>query len=289
MRPFDFVPVKSAAEAIELLEQYGAEDAHVLAGGTALILMMKQDLVQPRILVGLREISDLQGVRARPDGGIEVGALTTLRQAEYSPDVRRYSAALAQAFGDVATVRIRNQATVGGNLAHADPAQDPPPMLMALGAEVVVSGPRGDHSVPLSEFFVDYYEATLSGDEIVVAVRLPPPAPRARASYFKFLPRTQDDYATVAVGVWLDLDEEDTCVDLRIGLGAAAMTPLRATAVENALRGQRLTGSLIDDAAELVRDEVDPIDDIRGTVEYKREMARVWVARALRGLLNHAD
>lgn len=286
MRTFDLVPAGSVTEAIELLERHGGDDVHLLAGGTALILMMKQELVQPRVLVGLRDIDALHGVRTMPDGGIEIGALTTHRQAERSPDVQGYSAALAQAFAQVATVRIRNQATVGGNLAHADPAQDPPPMLMALGAEVLVSGSRGERRVPIDDLFVDYYETTLSYDEVIVAVRLPPRNPRARTTYVKFLPRTEDDYATVAVGAWVDLDDEGTCVDLRVALGAAAMTPIRAAAVEAALRGRRLSPALVEEAAELVRDEVDPIEDIRGSAAYKREMARVWVARAIRELLD---
>jgi aerobic carbon-monoxide dehydrogenase medium subunit len=284
MKPFDFVSASSVPEAIDLLAEHGA-DAHLLAGGTALMLMMKQDLVQPKVLVGLNRIEGLRGIRSLPGGGLEIGALTTHRQAERSELVRAHASSLADAFGHVATVRIRNQATLGGNLVHADPAQDPPPMLMALGASVEVSGLDGDRTIPLDELFVDYYETSLADEEVVRAVRLPALPVSSRSRYLKFLPRTQDDYATVSVAAWLDLASDGRCSDVRLALGAAGPTPLRLTATENALRGQRLSGGIVEEAADLVRDEVDPIDDIRGSADYKREMARIWVGRVLHDLL----
>jgi carbon-monoxide dehydrogenase medium subunit len=285
MRTFDYRPAGSVAEAIGLLQEHGS-DAHLLAGGTALILMMKQELVQPEVLIGIRDIEELRGIRELPDGAIEIGALTTHRQAEHSPIVQRHAPALAEAFGHVATVRIRNQATLGGNIAHADPAQDPPAMLMALGASALVTGPDGDRSIPFDELFLDYYETALADEEVLRSVRVPAMPAGSRARYVKFLPRTQDDYATVAVAAWMQLTDDGVCSDLRLALGAAAPTPVRAVAVEEALRGQRLTDALIEDAAELVRDEVDPIDDVRGSADYKREMARVWVGRVLHDLLD---
>ena len=284
MKPFDFVPAGSVGEAIQLLQQHGG-DAHLLAGGTSLILMMKQDLVQPEVLIGIRGIAELEGIRALDDGGIEIGALTTHRQAEHSDLVRRHAAALAEAFGHVATVRIRNQATVGGNIVHADPAQDPPSMLLALDAVARVTGPNGDRNIPFDELFLDYFETARDEDEVLLGIRLPALPVDSRSCYVKFLPRTQDDYATVAVAARLQLDDDGTCRDARVALGAAAPVPLRAKAVEEALRGQQLTPQLIEEAAELVRDEVDPIDDVRGSADYKREMSRVWVARALTSLI----
>jgi len=283
VRSFDFVAAGSVPEAIGLLTEHGA-DAHLLAGGTALMLMMKQDLMQPKVLIGLNQIDELRGIRSLPDGGLEIGAMTTHRQAEQSDLVRAHAPSLAEAFGHVATIRIRNQATLGGNLVHADPAQDPPPMLMALGAAVEVTGPGGDRTIPLDELFVDYYETSLADEEVVRLVRLPPLPLTSRSRYLKFLPRTQDDYATVSVAAWLDLADDGTLRDLRLALGAAGSTPLRMTATEDALRGHRLSGDLIDEAGDLVSDEVDPIDDIRGSADYKREMSRVWVGRVLRDL-----
>ena len=288
MNSFDYHAPSSLAETFELLAKYG-EDAQMMAGGTALVLLLQQGLVQPGHVIGLRGVAELRsGVRRLDGGGLQIGALTTHRQAENSSDVQAYCAALADTFSRVATVRIRNQATVGGNLAHADPAQDPPPMLMALGGSARVASSSGSRSIPLDEFFVDYFETALQPGEVLLAVDLPPLPTGTRVTYKKFLPRTQDDYATVSVAAALRVGDGARCAEVRIALGAAATTPVRARKVEDALRGQQLTPDSIKEAAALVRDEVDPLDDLRGSAAYKREMARVWTQRALIELLNGA-
>jgi carbon-monoxide dehydrogenase medium subunit len=289
---FDYHAPTSLAETFELLATYG-EDAQLMAGGTALVLLLQQGLVQPGHVVGLRDVAELQSrTRRLDDGGLQIRALTTHRQAERASAVSDYCPALADTFSRVATVRIRNQATVGGNLAHADPAQDPPPMLMALGGAAIVASAAGSRAIPLDEFFVDYFETALQPGEVLVAVDLPPLAAGTRVTYKKFLPRTQDDYATVSVAVALRVSKnknsDAVCSGIRIALGAAATTPVRARRVEDALRGQQLTPELIKDAAALVRDEVDPLDDLRGSAGYKREMARVWTQRAVQELLDGA-
>jgi carbon-monoxide dehydrogenase medium subunit len=281
---FDFHAPTSLPETFDLLQQYG-EDAHLMAGGTALVLLLNQGLVQPGHVVSLKGIADLQGVRRLDDGGLQLRALTTHRQAERSADVQAFCPALAETFNHVATVRIRNQATIGGNLAHADPAQDPPPMLIALGAEAVVAGKDGERRVALDEFFVDYFETALQPGEVLVSVELPALAAGTRATYKKFLPRTQDDYATVSVAATLRMGADGQCEDVRVALGSAATTPVRARAVEAALRGNRIDARTVEEASALVRDEVDPLDDLRGSAGYKREMARVWTKRALLELL----
>ncbi len=288
MNSFDYHAPGSLAETFDLLATYG-EDAQLMAGGTALVLLLQQGLVQPGHVVGLRDVAELQGgARRTDDGGLQIRALTTHRQAERAADVQAFCPALADTFPRVATVRIRNQATVGGNLAHADPAQDPPPMLMALGGSAVVASAAGQRTIPLDEFFIDYFETALQQGEVLVAVDLPPLAAGTRVTYKKFLPRTQDDYATVSVAAAMRVGEDARCEEIRIALGAAATTPVRARRVEEALRGQRLTRDRITDAAALVREEVDPLDDLRGSAGYKREMARVWTQRALHELLDGA-
>jgi aerobic carbon-monoxide dehydrogenase medium subunit len=282
---FDYHAPASLEETFDLLATYG-DDAHLMAGGTALVLLLQQGLVQPGHVVGLRKVSDLNGIRRMDSGGLEIGALATHRQAEKSPEVQAYCPALAENFARVATIRIRNQGTVGGNLAHADPAQDPPPMLIALGAQAVVTSKEGQRRIPLDEFFVDYFETALKPGEVLVSVELPPLPAGTRVTYKKFLPRTQDDYATVSVAAVLRLGADSTCEDVRVALGAAATTPVHARKVEQALRGQRLDAQKITEAAALVRDEVDPLDDLRGSAGYKREMARVWTQRALQELLS---
>jgi aerobic carbon-monoxide dehydrogenase medium subunit len=287
MNSFDYHAPASLEETYELLGRYG-EDAHLMAGGTALVLLLQQGLVQPGHVVGLSKIAELRGIRRLDNEGLEIRALTTHRQAERSAEVQAYCPALAENFARVATIRIRNQGTVGGNLAHADPAQDPPPMLIVLGGQAVVASRDGQRRVPLDEFFVDYFETALQPGEVLVSVELPPLPAGTRVTYKKFLPRTQDDYATVSVAAALRVGADFACEEVRVALGAAATTPVRARNVETALRGQRLTPAAIEDAAALVRDEVDPLDDLRGSAAYKREMARVWTKRALQELFSSA-
>jgi carbon-monoxide dehydrogenase medium subunit len=285
VNPFDYHAPTSLQETFDLLDTYG-DDAHLMAGGTALVLLLQQGLVQPGHVVGLRKVAELQGIRRLGAGGLQIRSMVTHRQAETAPEVSSYCQALADNFTRVATIRIRNQGTVGGNLAHADPAQDPPPMLIALGAEAVVTSRQGQRRVPLDEFFVDYFETAIRPGEVLEAIDLPPLAAGTRVTYKKFLPRTQDDYATVSVAAALRVGPDRTCQDVRVALGAAATTPVHARGVEDALRGQRLDAQTIKDAAALVRDEVDPLDDLRGSAAYKREMARVWTQRALQELLD---
>jgi carbon-monoxide dehydrogenase medium subunit len=282
---FDYHAPTSLEETFDLLSTYG-EDAHLMAGGTALVLLLQQGLVQPGHVVGLQKVGELHGIRRRDDGGLQIRAMATHRQAEKSPDVQAYCPALVENFSHVATIRIRNQGTVGGNLAHADPAQDPPPMLIALDGQAVIASRQGERRVALDEFFVDYFETTLQPGEVLASIDLPPLPAGTRVTYKKFLPRTQDDYATVAVAAALRVGADATCEDVRVALGAAGTTPIHARTVEQALRGQRLDSQKIKDAAALVRDEVDPLDDLRGSAAYKREMARVWTQRALQELLD---
>ncbi len=277
---FDYVVPGSLAEASDLLAR-GGPDAHALAGGTALVLMYKQGLLRPEKVVGLGRLAELRGVRRLEDGGLWLGAMTTLRAIETHPEVAAHSPALALAFASVATVRIRNQATLGGNLAHADPAQDPPPMLMALDATVEIARGLTRRTLPLGELFRDIFETALVPGELIVGIRLPPLAPRERATYLKFLPRTEDDYATVSVAVRLAVAEDGRCSDARVCLGSVGSTPVRARAVERALVGHALTDHAISDAAALVAQEIDPLGDARGSAAYKREVAAVCTRRAI--------
>ena len=282
MSSFEYLAPNSVAEASALLA--GREDATPIAGGTALVLLMHHELVRPSRVVSLRGVRELRGVALEDDGVLRIGAMTSLRDAERSPLVRAHCAALADAFAAVATVRIRNQATVGGALAHADPAQDPPVMLTALDAEVVVAGAEPARR-SLDGFFRDVFTTALSAGELLTAVRVPPLPSGGRAAYLKFLPRTQDDYATVSVGAMAARDASGRVTHLRVALGAAGPTVVRARAVESALLGSRVDAATLREAAALVRDQIDPFDDARGTASYKREMARVWTERALHAVL----
>jgi carbon-monoxide dehydrogenase medium subunit len=280
MNPFAYHTPETPEEALALLHEHGSE-AKLMAGGTALVIMMKQRLVMPETLVSLhrlRGLSDVQEV----NGTLHLGALLTHRAAETSPLLRARLPVLAETYRHVATLRIRNVATVGGALAHADPNQDPPVTLLALDARVQLASVAGSREVALESFFTDYYETVLRPDELLTAIRVPIPPPSTGSAYVKFLPRTADDYATVGIAATVRLDPATgTCQDCRIALGSLGSTPLRAQQAEGVVRGQRLTPELLREAGAVAQQQTDPISDTRGSAEYKRAMAGVFVRRAL--------
>ena len=277
---YDYHEPAGIDEATRLLATHGS-DAVLLAGGTAFAILYRGGLIRPGHVVGLRRCADLRGIRVDARG-LWIGALATHREVERSAAVRAHHPAIAETFSRIATVRIRHQATVGGNLAHADPAQDPPPILIAFDASVTVAGPGGARrDIRVDELFVDHLETSLEEGELITGVSIPPVAAGTRATYQKFLPRSQDDYATVAVAAALRLDADGTVASARVALGGVGPTPIRARAVEGAIEGQRPTRALLSDAATLVRDAIEPLTDARGSAEYKKDMAVVWTRRAL--------
>jgi len=277
---FEYRAPRGLDEALAVLREHG-EDARVVAGGTALVTMMRQHLVRPGCLVSLRDVQGLNRIEAT-NGALRLGALVTHREAEVSPLVRERLPVLAETFRRVATVRIRHMATIGGALAHADPNQDPPVTLLALGARVEIRGARGHRELPLGEFFRDYYETALEPGELVTAVTVPLLPVASGATFLKFLPRTADDYATVAVAAIVTLEPDgERCREARIALGSVGVTPLRVGAAEVLLAGERLGESLLRAAGEAVKGQVDPLTDHRGSAAYKREMTGVMVGRAL--------
>jgi carbon-monoxide dehydrogenase medium subunit len=244
---------------------------------------MKQSLVDADHLISLARVPGLDGIRNESDG-LHIGALTRHRDVETSPVVKQHAALLADVYRHVATVRIRNVATVGGGIAHADPAQDPPPGLIALDARIKLVSKSGERTLPITDVFQDYYETAIRPDELLAEVIVPPVASAAKTVYLKFLPRTADDYATVAVAARGEV-QNGTVRNLRVALGAAGPTPVHATAVEQALEGQQATAENIRRAAAAVADQVDPLDDFRGSSDYKRDMAVVFTRRALERIL----
>jgi carbon-monoxide dehydrogenase medium subunit len=280
MIPFEYRTPKNLKEVHANLKEFGS-DAKLIAGGTALVIMMKQRLVRPSCLVALRSVRGLNGIEVK-DGGLSIGGLATHRSVESSSLVRRRLPMLAETYHHVATLRIRNMATVGGGLAHADPNQDPPPSLIALGATVKATSANGNRVIPLDSFFKDYYETVLNPDEIITEVFVPKIAPNSGAAYLKFLPRTADDCATVSAAAVLTLDKtKKSIADVRIALGSVGVTPVRATAAEAVLRGQPLKAEAFAEAGEKAKEAVDPVSDFRGSAAYKKDMAAVFVRRAL--------
>jgi carbon-monoxide dehydrogenase medium subunit len=339
MHRFDWLEPRSLEEVHAALREHG-DDAKLMAGGSALMLLMRQGLVQPSVIVSLRHVPGLDQIEAVSPvsggatrdtasvaggvGGVRIGALCTHRRVETHPLVRERFPALHETLERVATIRIRNMATLGGNLTHADPAQDPPPTLIALGATLHLAGPDGARTVPVDEFFTDYYETALEPGEVLTHLEVPAPSAALKANgsgggryvqaFSKFLPRSVDDYATVAVAVSLAVEGPPgppmlggegrsgsgagsppalgglggyRCVDARIGLGSVAPTPVRARAAEDVLRGQELTDAVLREAGEAAAAACDPLPDVRGSAAYKREMVKVWLRRTVQRAVSY--
>jgi carbon-monoxide dehydrogenase medium subunit len=282
VKDFAFETPTSLDEALEMLETYG-EDARPMAGGTALVNFLKQGLIAAEHVVSLERIPGMARIGVEPDG-LHIGALARHRDVETSQAVKDHAPLLAEVYRRVATVRIRNMATVGGGLAHADPAQDPPLGLLALDASVRLVSRGGERIVRVRDLFTDYYETVIQPAELLTEVIVPPQPSAARATYLKFLPRTEDDYATVAVAALAEVDD-GKCRRLRVAIGAAGPTPIRAITAENALQGKAISSAAIEAAADAVAEVVDPLDDFRGPADYKREMAAVFTRRALTHVL----
>ena len=271
-------------EAVTALTEYG-DESKVIAGGTAVVLMLQQKLIAPAVLVSLGRLEGADFIR-REEDGLHIGALATLRDAERSPVIWQFCPALAHAFGVVGNVRVRNQATVGGNLAEADYASDPPAMLLALDARVKTLSLQGSREIPLRDFFLGFYTTALDSTEILTEIVVPNLSPNARATYLKYTSRSAEDRPCVGVAAVLDMDEDGCCRDLRVGIGAATETPQRLFEVEAQVQGEYLTDEIIQSVAEAYAQELEPLEDQRGSAWYRREMIRVFVRRALEEVRN---
>jgi carbon-monoxide dehydrogenase medium subunit len=285
MRDFFFHAPGSLKESLSLLDEHG-DDARLMSGGTAMMLIMKQSLLEANHVVSLHRVPGLDYIN-RDNGMLRIGALTKHRSVETSSDVKAANPLLAEVYSRIATIRIRNVGTVGGGLAHSDPAQDPQPALLALGASVKITSGKGEREIALSDFLVDYYETALEPGEVITELIVPDVPDGAKGVYIKYLPRTADDYPTVGVAA-IGVVKEGVCEDVRLGLGALAPTALRATSVEDALKGKQVNAQVVRQAAEAVAELVDPLDDPRGSAEYKRDMSVVFARRALEQALGLA-
>jgi carbon-monoxide dehydrogenase medium subunit len=274
----DLVRPSSLQEATELLRLFG-DGAKVVGGSTAMTIMLRQKLIAPDELVPIGHLTGLGGIEVS-DGAVRIGALVTHRQVELDPDVNASIPVLAQTFGSVANVRIRNAATVGGVLAEADYASDPPGVLLGLDATVHCVSPDGARVIPIGELFRSFYETTLSHDEIITAVEVPLPAPATSSVYNKYVSRAAEDRP--CVGVFASAHRVDSGFDrVRVVVGAAAETPYRAPEVEALADGTTLDDAVIARVADAYAEGIDALEDMRGTAWYRREMVRVWVTRSL--------
>lgn len=275
---FDYAAPTTLDDAIAALAD-GGEDAKILSGGQSLIPLLKMRLASPKLLVDINRIGDLEYIR-RDNGIVRIGALARESMLESSAEVRQSLPLLADAAAVIADPLVRNLATVCGNIAHGDPANDHPAAMLALRADVVVRGVGGERVIPIDDFFTGLFETALAADEIVTELRVPV-RPRAGGAYQK-LERKVGDFATAGVAVQLALGEDGSCEYAGIGLTNVGFQPIRAGRAEERLRGERVGDALIEEAADLAAGAAQPLDDHRGSADYKRDLVRVLCARALR-------
>jgi carbon-monoxide dehydrogenase medium subunit len=270
----------SLQEASRLLKENGA-GGRFLAGGTDLVIAMKEKGLVPKYIVDLKRIPGLAGIRENGDGSITIGALTTMREVETSPLIKKKYPFLAQSAGEVGSIQIRHRATVGGNMANATPSADVAPSLIALNARAKIAGSSGERTLALDGFFRGPGQTVMSADEILTEIMIPRTA-RLVGEYIKFSPREMMDLAYVGIAVAYELGEKDRqCAGVRIVLGAVAPTPIRATKAEATLEGQLLTEALAEKAGSIAAEESRPISDVRSSADYRRAMVGAMTKRAI--------
>lgn len=275
---FDYHSPTTLDEAIGLLDRFG-DDAKILAGGQSLIPAMRFRLAAPETLIDIHRLAGLEYLREQ-DGELRIGALTRESALEDSDLVRRRYPLLADAAAVIADPLVRNQATVGGNLAHADPANDHPAVMLAYGATVVARGPDGERSIAIDDFFTDLFETSLAENEILTEIRVPAPGPESGGAYLK-VERKVGDYAVSAVAAQLQMDG-DVLRSVRVGLTNVNPVPMRAAGAERELAGKAPSEEVLEAAGRAAAEECEPSPDLRGSVEYKRDLTRVLLKRAVR-------
>ena len=283
---FDYHAPKNVKEALGLLGKL-KDDAKILAGGHSLIPMMKLRLAQPKHLIDLGRVSGLSGIKA--DGkALAIGAMTTHWEIESSSTVKSKLPVLAEVAALIGDPAVRNKGTVGGSLAHADPAADWPAAMLALGAELVCEGPKGKRKVGVDQWFLGLMETALKDREILVQVRVPLLPAGSGAAYLKF-PHPASRFAVVGVCAAVTLDKQGTCTKASVAVTGAGTKALRAKGVEAALVGKKLTAAAIEAAAQKAAEGVDVQADLQGSVEYKAHLCRVFAKRAIEAAVKRAQ
>jgi len=275
---FDYHSPRSLDEALSLLQQH-AGDAKILAGGQSLIPAMRFRLAMPSILIDINRLDDLRYVEERGDH-LAIGAMTLEHSLEDAAVVRSSYPLLHDTAVVIADPLVRNMATVGGNIAHADPANDHPATMLAYNATVVAKGPKGERTIAIDDFFTGLFENAMGEDEILTEIRIPKPGANSGGAYTKF-ERKVGDYAISAAAVQLRLDGE-TVAAARIGLTNVSAVPIRAKGAEAELVGKSISDAVIEAAGKAAAAECDPSPDLRGGVDYKRDITRVMVKRSIR-------
>ena len=279
--PFEYFAPGSLKEALGLLSDY-KDDAKILAGGQSLVALMKLRLAKPRYVIDLNRIPDLKYIRAEGDC-VLIGALATHAEIEQSEIIRRNCPLLSEAAATIGDAQVRNQGTLGGSLAHADPAGDMPAAILALDAEMKASGPAGERWIQARDFFVGFLTSSLAPDEILTEIKVPI-FRGSKSAYLKAAQRASG-FAVVGVAARLKMSGNGTCDEIAIGITGVADKAYRAGDAEKMLRGGNLDKGLLERAAEKALEGVDPLEDINGSKEYRAHLARVYIVRAIQAAL----
>ena len=275
---FDYHPATSVDEAIALLQQYG-DDAKLLAGGHSLLPTMKLRLAQPGHIIDLGRISGLSYIR-EDDGEVAVGAMTRYVTIERSDLLKQYFALLPEGTVLIGDQQVRNRGTLGGSIAHSDPAADTPGIVLALKADIVAKGPNGVRTIKADDFFMDLFQTALQPGEVITEIRLPKPPARTGSAYTK-LANKASHYAVVGCAAVVTLDTDGTCTSASVVITGASVKPTRAKNVEAGLAGKKLDEATIADAASHAADGLELVSDIHGSKEYRAQMAVVLAGRAI--------
>ncbi len=284
MRPFEYIRPASVAEAVNVLSERG-EDAFVLGGGSAAVVMLRLGVVRPECVVDLGGIEEMRGLRR--NGGLHIGALASIRSLELDDGVRAAYPLLAEAASQVANVRVRNVATVGGAVAYGEPQTDTPTALTASGAVVRIAGVSGERSVPIDEFYAGPYETVLEQGEIVSGLDVPEPPPHTGGCHVKFTVGSPENKPVANASALVTVDPSGACTAARVVMGAAGPVPVVANAA-GALVGGEASAERIKEIAAAAAEEADPMEDLRGPEWYKRRILRIVVERALTCALQRA-
>lgn len=275
----DFRKPDTVEDAVALLVEAG-EEGRPISGGATLVALLNARLVEPSRLVSLSAIAELKEFKRLPDGSVRIGAMRRHRQTAFESDLRDAHAVLSKAAAQIANPPVRNMGTIGGSISFADPAADYPPALVAANAEIEIAGPDGRRRIPAEEFFLGWYETALEPGEIVTAVIMPPATPGSVGHYEK-LCRVAGDFALASIAATARFDQDGLAAELRIAVGGCGGGPIRSEEAEALLIGTRLDAETIVQAAEVLVAELDPVDDVRGSADYRLAVVPRLLKRTL--------
>ncbi|UCC40877.1 MAG: xanthine dehydrogenase family protein subunit M [Candidatus Aminicenantes bacterium] len=278
---FNYMRASTVEETLGLIDRH-KDNYKIICGGQSLLILMRQGLVAPEYLIDIKNVQELNYINFDRKDGLKIGATTTHRQIEKSTLIKKHYNVLVGMEEGLASVQTRNWGTIGGNLAHADPAGDPGPVFIAMSATVKMANKEKERTLPLEEFFIDYFETALEDDELLLEVQIPPISPKTSIAYEKFnIVKNDQGLVSVAVSVTLS-DDGLSCKDTRIVLGAAAPIPMRAKEAEQALIGKKLNDRVLDKVGEKASVEADPVDDIHATEMYRRHLVKSLTKRMVK-------